>query len=56
MGLITRGQGWGAYYSAINAGDPRSASVRKLSASESFLDVLNAAKQQLLNGGKSSAA
>jgi hypothetical protein len=41
------------------AGDvdaPVSASERRPSASESFRDVLNAAKQQLLKGSKSSAA
>ena len=61
MGLITGGRGWGQYYSAVQA-QPKlePASVRKLPANEnasdrdSFLDVLNAAKQQL-NGGKSSS-
>jgi hypothetical protein len=63
MGLITRGPGWGGYYSAADEDDPRSVSICKLSANEnasdcsssSFLDVLNAAKQQL-DGRKSSSA
>jgi hypothetical protein len=41
---------------AGDADAPASASERKLSASESFRDVLNAAKLQLLNRGKPSAA
>jgi len=52
MGLITGGRD--GYWSASllgfadNTDDPQSAPLRKLSANDSFLDVLNAAKQQLL--------
>jgi hypothetical protein len=51
MGLIAKGPGRSAYYSAVNADDQMSASVRKPSANENagaFLDVLNAARLQLL--------
>jgi hypothetical protein len=66
MGLIAGDHGRDGYWSAVvdtqhsllgfadNADDPQSASIRKLTANESFLDTLNAAKQQLY-GGKSSA-
>jgi hypothetical protein len=60
MRLITGGRGQGAYYSAVATAQPgRPVSARKLSASEnaaSLLDALEAAKQQLLKAGKSSAA
>ena len=63
MGLITGGRGHGTYYSAVVTAQPgQPVSIRKLPANEnasdcnSFLDVLTAAKQQLLKGGKSSAA
>ena len=71
MGLITGGRGRGEYYSAVatakqseshhsGAGDvlgPASPAVaRRLPATESFVDVLKAAKLQLLNRGKPPAA
>jgi hypothetical protein len=69
MGLIAGGRGFGAYWSATDqarqtsllefasdANASMSATVRKPSANESFRDVLNAAKLQLLRGGKSSVA
>jgi hypothetical protein len=53
MGMISGGRGFGVHFSAVAPAQPgQSASARTLSANESFLDVLNAAKQQLLNGGK----
>jgi hypothetical protein len=54
MGLITGGRGRGKYYSAVLARE--SPANENASDCDSFLDVLNAAKQQLLKGGKSSAA
>jgi hypothetical protein len=60
MGLITGGHGRDGYWSAVllgfadDADNSQPASVRRLSANESFLDTLNAAKRQLM-GGKSSA-
>jgi hypothetical protein len=63
MGLITGGRGYGVHYSAVLPAQPRQlASTSELPANEnvsdcnSFLDVLEAAKLQLLNRGKSSAA
>jgi len=56
MGLITGGRGFGVSYSAVIPAQPeQAASSCKLTA-DTFLDVLNAAKQQLNKEGKSSAA
>jgi hypothetical protein len=53
LGLITGGRGRGEYYSAVLArGLPANKNV-SAGDSNSFLDVLEAAKQQL-DGGKSS--
>jgi len=61
MGLITGGRGFGVSYSAVaraQSGQPASgrelAANENVSACDSFLDVLEAAKQQL-DGGKPSA-
>jgi hypothetical protein len=60
MGLITGGRGLGMYYSAVatqpntlleaarNADDTKPVFARDIPVSESFLEVLNAAKLQLL--------
>jgi hypothetical protein len=64
MGLITGGRGFGVHYSAVVSAQPaRAVSARELPVNEnasdsffdSFLDVLNAAEQQLLKGSKSSS-
>jgi hypothetical protein len=60
MGLITGGRGFGVYYSAVAPAQlEQPATSRKLAANEnasdSFLDVLKAAEQQLLREGKSSS-
>jgi hypothetical protein len=60
MGLITGGRGYGVSYSAVVPAQPgQAASGRKLVADSSelgFLDVLNAAKLQLDEEGKSPPA
>jgi hypothetical protein len=60
MGLITGGRGFGVSYSAVALAQPdQQASGRKLPADDtesSFLDVLNAAKLQLDEKGKSPPA
>jgi hypothetical protein len=63
MGLITGGRGYGVSYSAVAPAQPRQlASTSELPANEnvsdcnSFLDVLEAAKQQLDEEGKSAPA
>jgi hypothetical protein len=60
MGLITGGRGFGLSYSAVITVQPEdTASGRKLVANSTefgLLDVLNAAKLQLDEEGKSSAA
>jgi hypothetical protein len=50
MSLIAGGRGREVYFSVVDVDDPgtSSASIRKLSAKESFLDALEAAKLQLL--------
>jgi len=57
MGLITGGRGLGLSYSAVEHAQPGTpALARTAPVKESFRDVLTAAKLQLLNRGKSSAA
>jgi len=60
LGLITGGRGFGVSYSAVAPAQPGQAASGRKSVADSaelgFLDVLKAAKQQLLKGSKSTAA